>query len=586
MIAELRTLFWLQWKLTVAMFRSHRLSALWWAVELLLRIISFVFSLPLILALGAGLAAVLMMLSPTAAYELTMLVNCGIFFLWLLLPASYNSQIVERFEMSRLFVYPIHFRSIVVGSTLMAMLTMTGLWTLPLLLAEVVALVWHRPVALPFVLVGVLPLFAVLALAGRIMDDLFDLVAGDRRLRALMLVLLSLPAMTCWLGQYVVQYSTDNYSSLPPALQTAVSSELWQSLEPGLAQMSEPHSVQEFFAGVSQVLEVLQPSRWLKWLPPGWATAGMGQVVTGDWGQALLALCLSVALVAGLLWVHAGITRRLMTGAAVTIGTERVRSRDRFHRLPGPPALWALFQKDWVHLWRHPMPRRLISSTLIMLVAILFPLRGIAQGTEQGQGEIPAAVLEAIPLLVTALMIVMTAMTVSAALTGNYFGTIDREGFATLALSTVDRRYVLLAANLATWVYALGLFAVISLGAAILTKIWVAFPFGMYLGLCLQIGGAPAYNLAAIIGPYRTQLRFSSGRRRGNLWGLLAWAISAPPVVVLIVLPYVLWRSSLFLVLPLGAVYCLAVYLLTLKPLARLLQRREHTILQAVIAEE
>jgi len=586
MIAELGTLFWLQWKLTLAMFRSHRMGARWRAVEFLLRIVSLVFSLPLILALATGLAIVLIMLSPTAAYELTMLINCGIFFLWLLLPASYSSQIVERFEMSRLFVYPIRFRSIIVGSTLMATLTMTGLWTLPLLLAEIVGLAWHRPIALPFVLLGTLSLFVVLALAGRIMDDLFDLVAGDRRLRALMLALLTLPAMTCWLGQYAIQYSTDNYTSLPSILQTPMTSELRQSLEPALAQMNEPHSVHEFFAGASNALEILRLSRWLKWLPPGWATAGMGQVVTENWGQALLSLCLSVVIVAMLLWMHADITRRLMAGAALTVGTERVRSRNRFYRLPGPSAFWALFQKDWVHLWRNPISRRLIFSTLIVLVAMFFPLRGIIQGTEQGQGEIPAGVLEALPLLVTALVVVMTAMTVGAGLTGNYFGTIDREGFATLALSTVDRRYVLLAANLVTWLYSLGLFAGVSLVVTLLSRTWAAFPFGMYLGLCLQIGGAPAYNLAAIIGPYRTQLQFSGGRKRGNLWSLLAWAISAPPVVALVVLPYVLWRPALFLTLPLSLVYCLGVYLLTLKPLARLLQRREHTILQAVIAEE
>jgi hypothetical protein len=111
-------------------------------------------------------------------------------------------------------------------------------------------------------------------------------------------------------------------------------------------------------------------------------------------------------------------------------------------------------------------------------------------------------------------------------------------------------------------------------------------PLGLYLGLCLQVGGAPAYNLAAIIGPYRTQLKFSGGRQRGNLWGMLAWLISATPVLALIALPYIFWKPGLVLTLPLGAVYCLGLYALTLKPLAKLLQRREYTILQAVTAEE
>jgi hypothetical protein len=127
---------------------------------------------------------------------------------------------------------------------------------------------------------------------------------------------------------------------------------------------------------------------------------------------------------------------------------------------------------------------------------------------------------------------------------------------------------------------------VLSLGIALLSNLWIVLPLGLYLGLCLQIGGAPAYNLAAIIGPYRAQLKFSGGRQRGNLWGLVAWLVSAPPVLALIGLPYIFWKPGLAFTLPLGAIYSLALYALTLKPLARLLQRREHAILEAVSAEE
>jgi len=52
------------------------------------------------------------------------------------------------------------------------------------------------------------------------------------------------------------------------------------------------------------------------------------------------------------------------------------------------------------------------------------------------------------------------------------------------------------------------------------------------------------------------------------------------------VLPYIYWRPGLFLTLPLGAAYSLGLYMGTLKPLARLLQRREHEILMAVAVED
>jgi hypothetical protein len=561
MWSELKTLFWLQWKLTRAMFRSRRTSARLRVLGLLLRVLSLLFSLPTFVLMGAGLAVGLILLPPQAAYEVAMLANTFMFFIWLLLPASYSSQLVERFEMSRLFPHPIRFRSIVVGSTLMSMLTMTGLWTMPILLGEVVGLAFHRPLALPLILLGALPTFALLVLTGRIMDDFFDLVAADRRLRALVLALLSLPFMLCWVGQYAVQYASDDFSNLArvPFLR-------------GLQQLDQTNDPIE-------ALEILRPSRLLTWLPPGWTTAGMGLSVGGEWGRALLFLTLSAAFVALLLWVHARITRRLMQGAALSIGVERVRSRRWLVRLPGPATFWALFRKDWLYLWRSPLPRRLIFSSLLMAVSMVFPLRGIAQSDNP-------ALREVLPLIGAAFVVTMVSMVVNLSMTANYFGAIDREGFATLAFSALNRGHVILSANLSVTLYAALQVLVLSLGIALLSNLWVVLPLGVYLGLCLQIGGAPAYNLAAIIGPYRAQLKFSGGRQRGNLWGLVAWLVSAPPVLALIGLPYIFWKPGLALTLPLGAIYSLGLYALTLKPLARLLQRREHAILEAVSAEE
>jgi hypothetical protein len=275
-----------------------------------------------------------------------------------------------------------------------------------------------------------------------------------------------------------------------------------------------------------------------------------------------------------------GITRRLMQGAALSVGVARVRSRGRFLRLPGPSALWAAFRKDWTYLWRSPLPRRLVFSSLIMAVVMVFPLRNMAHG------DTSLAVRKAMPLITGAFVVTMVGMTINMSLTANYFGAIDREGFATLAISPLDRRYAILSANLAVLLYASLQFLMVSAVIALLTNLWVVLPLGLYLGLCLQIGGTPAYNLAAIIGPYRTQLKFRGGRQRGNLWGILAWLLSAPPVLALIVLPYAFWKPGLALTLPLGAMYSLGLYALSLKPLARLLQRREHAVLMAVAAEE
>ena len=161
MWTELRTLFWLQWKLASRMFRARGTSDTLRLLQVLFRGLVLLITFPSFVMLGVGLAVGLILLS------------------------------------SSLFPHPVRFRSIVVGSTLMSMLTMTGLWTAPILLGEIVGLAWHQPLALPLIVIGALPTYAFLVLTGRIMDDFFDLVSGDRRLRAWVIGLLSLPFMLC-----------------------------------------------------------------------------------------------------------------------------------------------------------------------------------------------------------------------------------------------------------------------------------------------------------------------------------------------------------------------------------------------------
>ncbi len=561
---ELKTLFWLQWKLTVAQFRSRRARDRWQILNLILALLMLFFVFPIFLGMGVALAAGMIFLSPRAAFELAVVANVGILFFWLLLPASSNSQLVERFEMSRLFAYPISYRGIVVGSTLISLVSMTGIWTLPLILGQVIGFAWHAPLALPLILLGALPVFALLVLSGRIVEDLFDLVASDRRLRAAMLTLLTLPAILLWIGQYYLQFVTQEFQELPAFLDIPLVHRLLEA------------------QGPSEFLEILAPSRVLLWLPPGWVTGGMGLVAAGELGRGLLFLLLSLGFVGALLWLHARVTRRLMEGAALTLGAERVRSRRFAVGLPGPATFWALFSKDWLHLRRNPMPRRLLLATIFMTIALLLSLLRIP---DEGL-EAPEILLASLAFITVLFLLVMTAQVVNTGLGANYFGIVDREGFGTLALSGVDRRYVILSADLTTLLFGLALYAVPLLVVTIRTQRWHIIPLGFFTALCMQVGGAPAYRLASIIGPYRANLKFSTGTRRsGNLWGIVAWLIATPPVIALIAVPYVFWRPGLWITLPLVALYSVGLYLLTLKPLARMLERREYRILEAVTSD-
>ncbi len=558
--AELKTLFWLQWKLTWAMFRSRRLMDKAQILQLLLQILQVVFTFPFFVAMGIGVAVGLALVSPAAAFELAVTGNTFIAFLWLLLPASYSSQLMERFEMSRLFMFPISFRGLLIGSTLMSCLTMTGFFTLPLLLGEIVGLAWHAPLALPLIVLGALPLFALLILSGRIIEDIFDLVAGDRRLRAIAITLLTLPFMFLWIGQYIVQFFV-NRSGPPPDF-----------LLPLVSQLERATSF-------SQIIEILRPSRLLLWLPPGWATAGMGLALKGEWLAALGFLALTLGFVGGLLWLHARVTQRLMEGAALSIGVERIKTRRLRLPLSGPAAFWTLVHKDWLHLSRNPLPRSLFFSSIIMVLIMGFSFASIPIN------EFPEEIRPYFPLLAAGGIILLLNMTTSMALLGNYFGVIDREGFSTLALSGVDRRMVLLASALTTSIFSMAQYLAILVVATLISRVWLILPLGLLCAFCLQVSSAPLYQLAAILGPYRMQLKFTNQRQGGNLWGMLAWLISLPPMALLIVLPYILWRPALYITLPLALIYSVGLYTLTLKPLAQLLQKHEHIILEAITRE-
>ena len=82
--SEIKTLFWLQWKLTIAMFRGRRLSARLRALQFLLLGLQLFFTFPMFLLMGIGLAVGLALLSPQAALEAAMLANTFLLLIWLL----------------------------------------------------------------------------------------------------------------------------------------------------------------------------------------------------------------------------------------------------------------------------------------------------------------------------------------------------------------------------------------------------------------------------------------------------------------------------------------------------------------------
>ena len=292
---------------------------------------------------------------------------------------------------------------------------------------------------------------------------------------------------------------------------------------------------------------------------------------------------LSAGLVAGLGRVHAILMRRLSTGAA--LGRERTSAHRTGWRLdwPGPTALWGLVRKDALYLWRSPLTRRTIIFTplftLFMSVLFLAPFSSRPFPTTP-------EVREWLPLIVGAGWPVFLTMIVNVQFIGNLFGAVDREGFGTIAYSGVDRRLVLGSASLVAAALALPLYMVPIVASVAFTGLWTILPIGLATAIMIQVAGSPGYLLASIMGPFRAQWKMGGTNQSGGLWSLLVWLIMLPLAVVFVALPYALYRPALWATLPLGLALSGAAFWFALRPLARLMLRREQQILTTVFKED
>ena len=180
----------------------------------------------------------------------------------------------------------------------------------------------------------------------------------------------------------------------------------------------------------------------------------------------------------------------------------------------------------------------------------------------------------------------------------NHFG-LDRSGFRALVLTPASRSHILLGKNLSFLPFAFGVFAVLELAAAVLARPPIAAIAAacMQFAACFLVIGALG-NCFSIIAPYRIS---SGSLKPTKLTPLMTLMIVASQML------FPLFMAPIFLPVGLGALCshfgwlpggvvnlvlslllvaaAAAVYGFTLKPLGRLLERREQQILQVVTQE-
>lgn len=241
------------------------------------------------------------------------------------------------------------------------------------------------------------------------------------------------------------------------------------------------------------------------------------------------------------------------------------------------PSLWGVMSKEAALFRRDPELRLYLIVIPALVVPLLLVWRLFGE-------VVPPAQVGASTTLV------WVALVGSSGLLFNLFG-YDREGLASLFLSSAARQRILAGANLVVCLFVFFEVTVVSLFAWFFFEQWEYWPQTLLALLVLLPVLATIGNFCSILCPYyvmrdRRGLH-QAGMARVWLWGftsLLAmgfgFLLAMPAVLAVTVLPLFWGRGSLWWVVPGTLVYSLGLYYLSLRYGARLLLAREAEILR------
>ncbi|MCC7355689.1 MAG: hypothetical protein IT330_18260 [Anaerolineae bacterium] len=550
MSKEMRTILWLQWRLLRNTVRRGsrqdwgRLAGLG---------IALVLMLPAFLIFAVGLILLYRRLPSNTAYQLLSVVLSGVLLLWLTTPLA-QASLTEPFDLPRLFGLPVRLHTLAVGSLIVNVFTIGFVLTAPLLAGAWVGFA-HLNLSLLVNAMVLLTFFALLVVLTALVNDVLDLIAEDRRLRNVAVFIGSLPFIAYAFGQFY--YQSRFFASIREG-------------DPGRA------------VSPWEIIDALKPARFLRFIPSGWVAEAMAGAMQHQWGSvlfytALLALLLVVAVA-----LHVFLLRQLFFGDLVRWQVAAPR-RSGLRRLPEAPRLpfisrpvaarfWALVRVDLLNMQRNPMTGRMLIAPLIFgLFTFLLQRQGVST-------LIPALSLG-----------VFLSYLLGMNPGHNQLAILDHQGLGALLLTPIPRAYILAAHNAAVLLAALAMTFVVSVFLVIVNGDPLTLPIAL-LGAFLS--GFPFVglgNLTSVFLPYKVDLergRAAANEARTSLLAVLPLTFGMPlgaaPAIMLIIVPWALYKPALIIALPLALAYSLGVYAVTLRIAARGLAQREEAILQAV----
>ena len=567
-LQHLRTLLWLRWRLTRNQWsRGGQVNAVLSLIATMVGLaLAAVGGVGGVLAGALGLAHATPMVSMLVWDGLVI----GFLFVWMLGLVT-EIQRSEVIDPSRLMHLPISLRDVFILNYLASHMCLSLAIWVPLTLGLTLGLAFGRGAHMLWLVPSILAFFfMVTAWTYCLRGWLAALMVNQRRRRAVVMGLTMFVIVLAQLPNLVVNLWHDN------------------GTKPGQHATHNAMEPARFMQGFTLANRYAPPL----WLPQGAEALQAGRVWPGLLGAAgmgllgLLGLARAYRVTRGF-YQGAGARKAVPLPAAV----KAVRARGRLlverslPLVPEPAA--AIAFANLRSMLRAPEIKMALLTNVV-----IFAILGAGIFLRHGL-TIPAAGRPFVAVAATYLTLLGLVQ-----LLFNQFG-YDRDGFRALVLLPALRWHIMLGKNLALLAVGLPVFAILlallavsaHLGGAALFQAVVSF-VAAFLAMCV-LG-----NWLSILTPYRIAAgSLKATKAKASSQFLVVLVTMCMPVLLapLLVPPLLGYLCSEFTKIPAGPVVVVsavgllalsaALYGFTLKPLGRMLQRREQRILQSVTQE-
>ena len=580
--AQLQTILWLRWRLTRNQWqRSGGFGAVLALIiaggAVLLGGASFVGAM-VGAALGLGDA------SPQVVMGLWFGITTAFLLFWMIGLVA-ELQRAETIDLQRLMHLPVGLGQIFVINYVASHLALSIILVIPAMTGLALGLAWSRGPAMALLLpLGWSMVFMITAWTYCLRGWLASMMSNPRRRRAIIMgislgFILAAQAPNFYFNVFGRHHRPERRSDATPEERQA---------ERAARQAAE----KERFDQLVDMQRFVPPL----WVPYGAFTLAEDRVLPtllGMFGCAGLGvLGLRRAYRSTLRFYHgqtggkAGRTGAEPATAKVTAPVKARRNWLEF-RLPAVPEAAAAVALGSLRSMLRAPEVKMAWGTGFLVTMILG-----ASVLSRGVSSMPDALKPFVLLLAMGLSLFMLVQFL-----GNQFG-YDRQGFRAFVLSPMDRRWILLGKNLATWPVG-GAFGLLLLG---FMTYWLRLPPLVIAAALLQLGtllllGSIAGNLLSILVPFRVEpgsmkpTKMPALAMVAMIFAQLLFPVVMLPVFMPPLLDY-FWRiggGSAFLPVNLLLSLLLAalvafIYVRTLGPLGCLLQSREIKILDTVTA--